>query len=166
MEDSKYYELTGAEMRRDYLLGKGNIESKDIVLVADGRDTIYEAFASRKIARELGIKNILLVTSEKHMKRALFLFQRIFGKEFQVHGGADSEVKTGDILNDTEEEAYFKLWKEVFDKLPEEIPDPESWESWYRQNIQNYRRHKQIHDEFHPPGGPESQAYTGRTKEL
>src|SRR3989338_4320078 len=67
MEDAKYYEMTGAELRSNYLFGKGNVESKDIVLVADGRDTIYEAFASRKIARESGMKNILLVTSEKHM---------------------------------------------------------------------------------------------------
>ena len=165
MEDSKYYNDTGAELRRNYLLGKGNIKSEDIVLVADGRDTIYEAFASRKLAKEMQLKNILLVTSEKHTKRALYLFQRIFGKNIQVHGGKDTWAETGDVLLDAEEEAYFKLWKSVFDKLPDDIPDPESWEQWYQQNIENYQYHQKIHDEFHPPGSPESQAYTGRNKE-
>ena len=166
MVDAKSYPDTGAQLRKDYLLNKGNINSDNIVMVEDGRDTIYEAFASRKIAREMGIENVLLVTSEKHMKRALYLFQKIFGKNFHVHGGQDTWAETGNVLLDAEEEAYFRLWKGVFDKLPDEIPDPESWEQWYKQNIENYQQHKKIHDEFHPPGGTESQAYTGRDKEF
>ena len=161
-EDSICFPDTGAQLRRDYLLNKGNISSDNIVMVEDGRDTIYEAFASRKIARDMGLKNIILVTSEKHTARALFLFQRIFGKNFTITGNKDTWAETGDVLLDAEETAYFSLWKGVFDKLPTEIPDPESWEQWYKQNIENYKAHKQIHDEFHPPGSEESEAYTGR----
>lgn len=159
-KDAICYNDTGAQVRANYLLSKGNINNENIIMVEDGRDTIHEAFASRKRAREKGIKNILLVTSDKHMKRALFVFQRIFGEDFNIVGNQDTWTETGDILLDAEEEAYLKLWKAVFDRLPIEIPNPKDWNEWYEQNLETYKQQLKLHDEFHPPGGKESQAYT------
>lgn len=132
---------TGAQIRKDYLISKGNINNSDIIEVADGRDTIYEAFAARKKAKELGMRQLLLVTSEKHMKRALFVFRRIFGDEFIVEGDS---VNTGDLLISEEEKEYFKLWKELFDQLPKNIREYRSWDEWYGENVRYYQRQKKF----------------------
>lgn len=161
-EDAIRYEDTGAELRKNYLLSKGNITEQDVIMVNDGRDTIQEAFASRKTARELGFNHLLLVTSEIHIPRALYLFQRILGRGIDIYGNVNTSALTGDLLLVEEEKAYLELWQHALSQYPEEIPQPESWEIWYAQNKPTYEEHRRIRDLFHPPGGIESQAYTGR----
>lgn len=151
---------TGAVLRKNYYMDHGVPENAIISIDWECRDTIGEAFALRKKAKELGLRNFALVTSEKHMERALFLFQRILGKDFTVYGDENTAANTGDLLDSAEEKEYLALWKEAFSTLSEDIPDPENWSEWYKGMETYYLRHKEIHDRFHP-AGKESQAYSG-----
>lgn len=150
---------TGARIRGQYLINNG-VDPNDIMYVENGRDTILEAFASRQKLRDLGIKKIGLVTSDKHLDRSLFIFGRVFGPENQIEG---ISVPCGDILNVEEEAAYLEAAKRFFANFPDTIPDP-NFETWFSNHAELYGEYKMIHDRFHPPG-QESQAYMGVRKE-
>jgi uncharacterized SAM-binding protein YcdF (DUF218 family) len=154
------FDRTGATLRSEYLQTLG-VPIDSVVLVENGKDTIGEAFASREIARELNAKSLLVVTSDKHMERSLFIFRRIFGQDFQIDG---SGVPCGDLLNSDEEKEYLGVVERFFSGLPENIPNPDP-ESWYQDHADLYQQYKEIHDRFHPTG-KESQAYSGVRKEL
>lgn len=130
---------------------------KDIILVEDGRDTIGEAFASRSMSNKLKVKKILLVTSDKHMKRALWIFRRIFDKSVKIDG---KPVSCGKLLNEDEEKEYFEITYDYFQKFPKNISNPKL-DVWIQENKWLYEKFKQIHDKYHPLGGPRSQAYSG-----
>lgn len=70
------FDTTGAELRKRYFLDHG-VPEGNIIKVEEGRDTIGEAFASRKVLRKRGVRKLLVVTSDKHLERSLFIFRRI-----------------------------------------------------------------------------------------
>ena len=150
-----FFERSGADIRKDYLHSHG-VPFENIILVPNGRDTILEAFACREVIRKSEVKRILIVTSDKHMKRALFIFRRIFGENFTIKG---EEVSCGDILDENEEKEYLNLVREFLDNFSEEIPDPDL-KIWIKNQKDYYHRHKKIHDKYHSKG-KESQAYMG-----
>lgn len=155
------FQKTTAQLRKEYLLSKGNINASNIIPAEDGRDTIYEAFTTRKKAIELRFKHLLLVTSEKHMPRALYIFKRIFGDSLGIDdGNGAGQVATGDILAEEEEKEYLGATQTMFIQMPDVIPDPISWDEWYEGHKDLYDAFKTIHDKYHP-AGQESQAYTG-----
>lgn len=156
-EEAIRFDTTGAELRRDYLVSHG-VPSENIELVSDGRDTLYEAFASRERVKKLGITEIYLVTSDKHMRRASFIFQRILGDKIIIHG---IDVPCGDLLNEKEEERYFKLVSRLFDTLPKDLPTPKDWDTWYRDNRWFYDEQAKIHQEFLNGKTETNQAYMG-----
>lgn len=74
-----------AAVMRDYLIAKG-VAAHRLVMESDSLDTAGNAvFTSMALARKpnLGSK-VLLVTSSFHAPRALFLFQNILDKRFQL----------------------------------------------------------------------------------
>lgn len=154
------FDRTGADLRREYL-EKSGVPIGNIVMVEYGKDTIDEAFASRKVAREMGMEHILVVTSDKHLERSLFIFKRIFGNKFDIDGVG---VPCGDLLNREEEREYLDVVKQFFVKLPNDIPNSDS-EKWYLEHADLYQKYKEIHDRFHNSDN-ESQAYSGVRKEI
>lgn len=153
--NSIYFPETGAELRKEYFCRHG-VPEEDVILVPDGRDTMLEAFASRRVLRELGVGNIILVTSDKHMERAKYIFQRILGDGIYIR---ESKVPCGNILNKEEEREYLALVREFLERFPREIPDP-NMESWIIDHPEYYLRQAEIHEKYHPEG-KESQAYMG-----
>jgi uncharacterized SAM-binding protein YcdF (DUF218 family) len=149
------FKETGARLRANYLMALG-VNRRDIVLAPNGGDTMKEAFASKKAVQKLGCKKILLVTSDKHMRRALFIFRRIFGGKIKIIG---VKVSCGDILNGDEEREYYQLVTKFLDSFPKEIPDPDL-DRWVDDHRDYYDKHQAIHDKYHP-SGRESQAYGG-----
>lgn len=151
------FDISGAKIRSDYLIARG-ANPNDVVLVEDGRDTIYEAFASREKAKELGLKRLLVVTSDKHLERAIYIYKRIFGKSFEIEGQG---IPCGDLLNETEEKEYLHLVQIFFASFPEEIPMPVSWEDWYAAHKKLYDSYKEIHTKYIGGGKETNQAYMG-----
>lgn len=99
---------------------------------------------------------MLVVTSDKHLKRSLFIFRRIFGKDYQIDG---AHIPCENLLDSREEREYLTVIKEFFKSLPKDIPDVNP-DTWYQEHSDFYDRYREIHDKFHPKG-KESQAYSG-----
>lgn len=151
-----YFEQTVAQKRKMYLVEKG-VSLEDIIVVENEGDTISEAFASRRRCRELGLRKLLLVTSDKHLERALWIFRRIFGEDFEIEGRS---VPCGDLLNEDEEKERLEAVKEFFKKFPQDIPEP-SPKTFYDDFKELFKEYDKIHKKYFPPGGPECQAYMG-----
>jgi len=153
------FDKSTAQVRKEYLLKKGNVNTDDIIIAYGGRDTIDEAFAVRRKLVNTGLNKLLLITSERHMPRALFIFQIIFGDSATILEKEESNVKTGDILLIEEEREYLEVTKEFFKQMPEVIPDPGDSDRWYKENADIYKKFSKIQAKYHPRG-KESQAYT------
>ena len=151
------FNKTGAKLRSEYMIGKG-VKPEDIIKVEGGRDTIGESFVSRDTARKLGLKKLLLVTSDKHMERALYIFKRIFGPQYEIDS---KEVPCGDILNAEEEKEYLKVTRELLESLPPEIPTPESWDIWREEHKFLYDAFKEIHKKYMKGEKETNEAYMG-----
>lgn len=75
---------TEAQEMKRYLTRHG-IGARQIILEPESLDTISNAvFVRRIVDRRRHWKKILLTTSDWHMKRALWIFRRIFGKNYQI----------------------------------------------------------------------------------
>jgi uncharacterized SAM-binding protein YcdF (DUF218 family) len=69
---------------RDHLIKNGIAESR-IFLQTKSKDTIGEAFFSKKIALSKGWKNLAVVSSDYHLRyRAALIFDFIFGDKFSI----------------------------------------------------------------------------------
>jgi uncharacterized SAM-binding protein YcdF (DUF218 family) len=76
---------TEAEEMKKILLSLG-VSSKDIVKEEWSRDTIGNAYFSKlNIVKPNNLKSILIVCSDFHLKRAQFLFKKIFGVEYETN---------------------------------------------------------------------------------
>lgn len=86
---------TAEERNPPYVdLAKGELIKQGVpaeaieILTPGGSGTIYEAAAFREIAKANGVRSILIVTSEYHTRRAIWVFER----EFEKSG---SEIEIG-----------------------------------------------------------------------
>lgn len=153
--DAICFSKTGARVRSKYLQERG-VSKKDIVLVSSGRDTISEAVACRKKCRRLGDKNLLVVTSHKHLARAVFVFKRVFGNDYIIDGKG---VPCGSLINEQAEKELLALFKSYFSKYPDKIPDY-SWAHWYKENYYYYQQ-TNLHLKHQQMGRKNFQAYAG-----
>ncbi|MCK5044336.1 YdcF family protein [Candidatus Parcubacteria bacterium] len=75
---------TESRAMRDYLISLG-VPKKDIYLENESKDTIGNAYYAKKlyfIPRKE--KKATIITSEFHLERVKFIFQKIFGKNYQL----------------------------------------------------------------------------------
>jgi len=81
--------LTSTERAKDALLDAGIPEQRLIILPQRVKSTYDEAVAVREFAEKAGIRNILVVTSPYHSRRALWVFRRVL-EPAGVEVGIDS----------------------------------------------------------------------------
>ncbi len=72
--------ISEAEAGKRYLL-QHNVAAEKIISEALSKDTLSNAFYSRKIIDKLKVKDITIVTSAFHLKRSTFLFDLVFPKQ-------------------------------------------------------------------------------------
>lgn len=148
------FEETGGHLRQRYLSEKEVPEEAIITLTTGCQDTIGEALAVRDCVEKTDLKRFLVVTSELHLPRSLFIFRRILGTGFEIQG--ESVPSTG-VLVAKEEGEYLNSVRNYFSRLPKRIPE-KSFDEWFVNNPDYYAQHLVIHDKYHS-GGRESQAY-------
>jgi uncharacterized SAM-binding protein YcdF (DUF218 family) len=108
---------TEAEGMRKYLVERG-ADVKQIILETESLDTISNAvFVKRIIEARSNWRTILLVTSDWHMGRALWIFQRILGGDYRV---VPSPV-TSDEVEKIKRENYEKYLLNIAKRLLEGI---------------------------------------------
>jgi uncharacterized SAM-binding protein YcdF (DUF218 family) len=77
--------ITEAQAMKKYLVAKG-INSTRIYLEIKSLDTVSNAVFSKKIVKKhKNWKHILLITSDWHMKRALWIFKKIFNNLYYIY---------------------------------------------------------------------------------
>lgn len=145
---------TGGHVRRRYLLEKGIPEQAILALTTGCQDTIGEVLAVREHVEQTDLKKFLVVTSELHLPRSLFIFRRIMGIDFEIQG--ESVPSTG-VLVAKEEGEYLNLVRSYFAKLPKRIQE-RNFDEWYKAHPDYYVQHLAIHDKYHS-NGRDSQAY-------
>lgn len=155
-KDLPYFSKSAATIRKEYLISK-NVSSKDIVTLHHSVSTIEEAFVSRSETRRRGWRKFIIVTSDKHLPRALWIFRRIYGPNYIFKG---IRAPCGDLLNSAHEKECFLATKKFFAKFPKEIPDTDL-RTWYQDHPELYADYKRIHDKYYPTSHPECQAYMG-----
>ncbi len=74
---SIYKRDSEAPYAKRFLLHLG-VKENDIIVEAKSKDTKENALYTKKIAEEMGIKRIVLITNAYHMRRAYSLFSRYF----------------------------------------------------------------------------------------
>lgn len=154
--------LNHAKLRRHMLikLGRQNnlpLNKKNITIVSGTQDTIGEALATRAIARKKRYRKILLVTSDKHMRRALWIFKRVYGREYTIVGRS---TPCGNLLSEEMERDHFKVVKIFFSALPKNIPQPKRLTDWYTKYKNFYHSTlKQLYEKHYRSKGKKCQAY-------
>lgn len=154
------YSTPGSQLRRQYLQDLG-VPSDNIVEISCGADTICEAFAVAQWCKENGVSKVDLVTSDKHMERASFIFNEVFrrifkGKDFEI---GREEVPCGDILNTEAERELLNLTREFFAQLPEDdLPNFDNWCEWYQRHEGFYEKQLEIQNRHY---SKECEAYAG-----
>ena len=87
---SKIYQWSEPELAQKYVEGLGRAQSITICRI-DGLSTREEAIAAGRCLREVTGKNVLLVTSDYHTRRALSIFKReVPDRNFSVAAAFDS----------------------------------------------------------------------------
>jgi uncharacterized SAM-binding protein YcdF (DUF218 family) len=87
---SKMYQWSEADLAQKYAEGLGRAQSITICRV-DGLSTKEEAVSAARCLRQVGGKNVLLVTSDYHTRRALSIFKReVPDRNFNVAAAFDA----------------------------------------------------------------------------
>lgn len=133
-----------ADLHKDYLETKGIFPGDIVFSNNECKDTIGEALESRKWLRRLGLKKILLVTSQEQLERAVFVFRQILGTEYEISA---VEVPPGFILMEEEKE-YLQLVRKYFGEIPKGLVEI-NLEDWHKNHIDLYEALERIHDKFH-----------------
>lgn len=77
--------ITEAQSMKEYLIMK-RVNPKRIYLETKSLDTLSNAVFSREIMKKhKSWKNVLLATSDWHMKRALWIFKKVFGRQYHIY---------------------------------------------------------------------------------
>jgi hypothetical protein len=80
----KKQKITEAEVLFQYCLKKG-LRMKDIIKEEFSLDTIGNAFFSRKYIIDVNkFSDLIVVTSDVHMKRSKYIFNKVFGKKYRI----------------------------------------------------------------------------------
>lgn len=90
VQESKIYQWNEAELAQKYVEGLGRAQSITICRI-EGLSTKEEAIDARRCLQQVGGKNVLLVTSDYHTRRALSIFRReVPDRNFSVAAAFDA----------------------------------------------------------------------------
>lgn len=81
----KGVQISEAQAGKKYLLQNSTISQDEIILEEESKDTLSNAFYSRKLIEEQNLgKNITIITSQFHMKKTKFFFNFVFDESFKL----------------------------------------------------------------------------------
>ncbi|MDP3918618.1 MAG: YdcF family protein [Nanoarchaeota archaeon] len=75
--------LTEAKIMSLYARALG-VPAKDIFLEEESRETIGNAYFSRRLIGKKDYNKLIVVTSRYHMARSKFFFNKVFGSDFKI----------------------------------------------------------------------------------
>jgi len=110
-------ELSEAGLFSDYLIKKG-VPRQKLFLEESSLETIGNAVFSKKVLlkRQFG-KNILVITSDYHLPRSLFIFKHVFGPLYQIDG-ASCRTLISKLRHKSKEFVSWKIDEQLLRKIP------------------------------------------------
>ena len=109
--------ITEAQAMKKYLVVKG-INPARIYLEIKSFDTMSNAIFSKKIIKKhKNWKNILLVTSRWHIKRAAWIFKKVFGKSYHIHLFPVISQDNNQRMRDIHENRLLSVAKKILNKF-------------------------------------------------
>jgi len=81
--ETKPYTISEAESMKKYAIKLG-VPSKDIIIEDKSLDTLGNMYFSRIIVDKNKCKDILIVTSDYHMKRSMYAARKVFGEKYSI----------------------------------------------------------------------------------
>lgn len=79
---------------KEYILKSSEINSNKIKVLPHSRDTVGDAFFSLKFVKEVGIKKLIVITSDYHVLRSRLIFKKFFRNIADLEiMGINSELK-------------------------------------------------------------------------
>jgi uncharacterized SAM-binding protein YcdF (DUF218 family) len=138
------FKKSNADLYKDYLVEKGIFPGDVVFSDKECQDVIGEALEACRWIKRLGVKKILIVTSEEQGERALFVFRQVLGSDYQI---STAEVSPG-LLIVEEEREYLALVRKYFGELPKGLVEVDL-EDWHKNHIDLYEAMEQIRNKFH-----------------
>jgi len=123
-----------AEVVSEYILKKSDIDNSLVIALIESRDTVGDAIYCLDYFRRSKLKKIVVVTSDYHVERSKFIFNRVFNNavSIEVHGvetkaNLDSETliheqQSLDAFCQTFEGIDFSSRQEILSTLSERHP--------------------------------------------
>lgn len=123
-----------AEVVSDYILKNSDIDNSLVMAVRESRDTVGDAIYCLEYFRSSKLKKIVVVTSDYHVERTKFIFNRVFNFSafIEVYGvgteaNLDSEIllheqQSLDAFCQTFDGIDFSSRHEMFSALSERHP--------------------------------------------
>ena len=110
---------TLAKSMQIYAIKKGISKSK-ILLEEESLDTIGNAFFTKEnILKKMNLKNLIVVTSDYHMSRTKYIFNKILGKQFRLKF-VEVKSERNVIQKKNEEKAMLRITKDIIDNAKTE----------------------------------------------
>jgi hypothetical protein len=91
-----------ASLMKDYALSKG-VSAEDLLTEEESRDTLGNACFTKRIINSNSWKNILIVTSDFHIKKTQFHFDFVYGEDYDLSYLAVEANLSGEKLNEFQE---------------------------------------------------------------
>ena len=73
-----------AEVVSDYILKKSDIDNSLVIALGESRDTVGDAIYCLDYFRSSKLKKIVVVTSDYHVERTKFIFNRVFSNAISI----------------------------------------------------------------------------------
>ncbi|HLC22272.1 MAG TPA: YdcF family protein [Candidatus Nanoarchaeia archaeon] len=110
---------TEAQAMKDYAMQLGIPEEK-IILEEFSMETVGNAYFSREIVKEKSWKSLLIVTSDFHVERTAYIFQKTFGTKYSCKVVPVSHAYSEELDVRKEKEARALHWlKQHMDIFPD-----------------------------------------------
>ena len=105
------------EVMAENLVGSYGVHQSRIIIDTNSRDTVGDAFFIRRRLREFSVREIMVVTSDYHVKRTSLIFQKFFTPKTKVKTiGAKTSGVNRDSL-DRHENLSIRAFSQTFDAV-------------------------------------------------
>ena len=106
-----------AEVVSDYILKKTDIDSSFVMSVRESRDTVGDAVYCLDYLRSVKLKKIVVVTSDYHVDRTKFIFNRVFNNSILIEVcGVETEANLDSAIL-THEQQSLDAFCQTFDGI-------------------------------------------------
>jgi uncharacterized SAM-binding protein YcdF (DUF218 family) len=103
-----------AQMALEYLSKNFTFDIKKAILLEESRDTVGEAIYSKIRIDDLNFKLVYVITSDWHLKRAKYIFKKIYGSNYKIiFITIKGEKKLFDLEKDNSSQKKFDNWYNV-----------------------------------------------------